>query len=461
MQHSIVWLRRDLRLQDNTALIHAMKVSEFVSIIFIFDKHILDSLPSNDRRLTFIYESLTNLQEELKLHNAPAVHLFYDQPEAIIPQLCSENKIDALFFNHDYEPYAVQRDNAITDVLFKSGITVQSFKDQVIFEKSEIVKDDGTPYRVFTAYKNRWMSTYTHSHPSVSSNSVISWQKFKSLKSSHLLVHSIQQIGFIPRENTLRGGADSAQKLWKKFTSESLEKYDTQRDLPALNATSHLAPHLRFGTISIRKLTTYLVKHEAPAAKVFLSELIWRDFFMMVLWQFPHVILNSFQTQFDRIVWPNREDWLEAWKSGDTGYPIVDAGMRELNTTGYMHNRVRMIVASFLVKHLHVDWRKGEAYFAEKLLDYELSSNNGNWQWAAGTGVDAAPYFRIFNPLTQGKKFDPEAEYIRRWIPELHDTSLREIHDPSKRQNGLFNPYPQPIIDLDIERQKCLLLYKV
>ncbi|HMW32969.1 MAG TPA: deoxyribodipyrimidine photo-lyase [bacterium] len=462
MQHSIVWLRRDLRLDDNTALLHAMKASQFVSLIFIFDKHILDRLPADDRRLSFIYESLTYLQNKLKAHGAPTVHIFYGEPEVVIPQLFSENKTDALFFNHDYEPYANVRDTAITEVLNQKGILVHSFKDQVIFEKSEIVKDDGTPYKVFTAYKNRWLNTYTHSYPNAITDSTsIPWKKFSPLFSSLPLIHSLQEIGFVQCENIIHGGSDAAQKQWTQFTGDYIEKYDTQRDLPGLNATSHLAPHLRFGTISVRQLIDYLSKHEAPAVKVFLSELIWREFFMMILWHFPHVIIRSFQPQFDRIVWSNREDWFEAWKSGHTGYPIVDAGMRELHATGYMHNRVRMIVASFLVKHLHIDWRKGEAYFAEKLLDYELSSNNGNWQWAAGTGVDAAPYFRIFNPLTQGKKFDPDAVYIRRWVPELENVSLREIHDPIKRQSGLFSHYPHPIIDLDQERQKCLALYKV
>lgn len=454
--HSVVWLRRDLRLHDHTALAHALINSRSVSLIFIFDPAIIKNLPSNDRRLSLIWESLEDMDTRLRSSGSAAIHKFHARPETLLPDLLRTLNIDALFFNHDYEPAAMYRDNSVKRLCNEIGVQVQSFKDQVIFEKDDVLKDDRTPYKVFTAYKNKWLTEFKNFPPDASRSQAIDTSKIVSLKTNIPQVSKLQDVGFYTQQNFINGGESEAKKIWKQYSASFLNDYDRFRDLPGADHTSHLSPYLRFGNISVRQLINDLSNYNSNGAKTFLSELIWREFFMMILYHFPHVEHQSFNKQFDKVRWLNNEQWFTAWCAGRTGFPIVDAGMRQLNETGWMHNRVRMITASFLVKHLHVDWRWGEKYFAEKLLDYELSSNNGNWQWAAGTGVDAAPYFRIFNPISQSKKFDPDGVYIRRWIPELKELPAKLIHTPSG-----INHYPPPMIELDKERKVCLDLYNI
>jgi len=393
---SVFWFRRDLRLDDNCALFHALN-SEFpVLPIFIFDNEILLELPKNDSRVQFIYQTLEKINFELQILGASLYVLNSDVINAW-EQVFKEFEIKKVFFNRDYEPYATKRDAKISSFCNKKGAEVFNFKDQVIFEKSEITKADGLPYTVYTPYKKKWLLAYNN----------ISLQLFPSEKNTSKFLQeifkfpSLEEIGF--EKNDIQVVA---------INSESINNYVAYRDIPSVE-TSNVSVHLRFGTISIRSLMIYAIKTEAT----FTSELIWREFFMQILYHFPKVVNENFKAKYNFIKWRNNEAEFKLWCEGKTGYPIVDAGMRQLNKTGYMHNRVRMIVASFLNKHLLIDWRWGEAYFAEKLLDFELSSNNGNWQWVAGTGCDSAPYFRVFNPTSQQQKFDPDFKYINKWNP--------------------------------------------
>jgi deoxyribodipyrimidine photo-lyase len=459
-KNSIMWFRRDLRLEDNTALSAAIAESENVFPIFIFDRNILHHLPPDDRRVSFIWESLESMNECLAKKNAGTIHYTFGKPDETISQIISQNKINAVFCNHDYEPAAIQRDDRIRRLCERSGVAFHTYKDQVVFEKSEIIKSDGSPYKIFTAYKNAWQAQLEQQPDSFLDSQPFGWKKIKRLNTSDGSVTRLDQIGFNKTGNIILGGESEAISGWKSFSSKFLADYEKNRDLPGVDKTSHLSPYLRFGNISIRRLVRQLKDQKAKGAQVFLSELIWREFFMMILFHFPHVVKSAFNAQYDNIPWQNRKDWFKQWCQGETGFPIVDAGMRQLNETGFMHNRVRMITASFLVKHLHIDWRWGEKYFAEKLLDFELSSNNGNWQWAAGTGVDAAPYFRILNPVTQSKKFDPQGIYIKRWVKELRGCEEKFVHDPHRSgRETLIKNYPPPNIDLNAERLVCLQLY--
>jgi deoxyribodipyrimidine photo-lyase len=425
---NIFWFRRDLRLHDNAGLYHALKSNNPVLPVFIFDTNILDQLPSDtDRRVQFIHNTLATLQKQLNELGTTLV-VYHDTPLDAFKKLVKQYTIEKVFTNHDYEPYAHQRDESIAAFLHQHNMSFHTYKDQVIFEKNEVTKDDGKPYTIFTPYSKKWKAKlnkfYLKSYPTKKYFSNFHQQAAKQIP-------SLQAIGF--------------QKTVAAFPPNSpdnaiIKHYDKQRDIPAVKGTSHLGVHLRFGTISIRQLAQKAIKEN----DTFLNELIWRDFFQMILWHFPHVGRGkAFKAKYDFIKWRNNEEEFARWCQGNTGYPIVDAGMRELNTTGFMHNRVRMITASFLAKHLLIDWRWGEAYFAEKLLDFELASNNGNWQWAAGCGCDAAPYFRIFNPYTQTKKFDPDDTYIKKWVPEFEDER-----------------YPAPIVDHETARQRCLQTYK-
>lgn len=412
------WFRRDLRLEDNTALYHALKSGKKVLPVFIFDQQILSELPKEDARVTFIYESLKNIQNELtEIDSSLCVRS--GNPAEVWKSLFREFEIKAIYVNEDYEPYAIQRDNAIAELAKSNGANFYSFKDQVVFGPNEILKpSDNKPYTIYTPYKNKWLEKYR-----VKPISVLS-----TIDSTHFFAHScqfpdLQSIGFTA----------SSIKV-KPYDLSRLLDYKTNRDFPAKDGTSYLSVHLRFGTVSVRQVIDQLKSED----QVFLNELVWREFFMQILFHFPHVIGRNFRPKYDGIVWKNDAKDFEKWKNGETGYPLVDAGMRQLNQTGYMHNRVRMVVASFLCKHLLIDWRWGEAYFAEKLLDYELSSNNGNWQWSAGTGCDAAPYFRVFNPTEQLKKFDPKMEYTKKWVAE-------------------FLP---PMIDHSFARNRALEVYK-
>ena len=423
---TVFWFRRDLRLEDNHGLFEALYSSESVLPIFIFDKTILDELPKDDARVTFIHESLSEINAKLQKINK-SLAVFYGKPEAIFKQICSENKIEAVYTNHDYEPYALKRDAELNTFFKDKSIDFKTFKDQVIFERDEVVKDDGTPYVVYTPFSNKWKEK-------LKSNPIENYDSEKLLdkitKHSYPFL-SLNEIGFLESEIKVQPYAIS-----KKI----IENYNQTRNFPAIDQTSYASVHLRFGTISIRKLVQYAAKFQD---ETYLKELIWREFFMQILWHFPETVHKSFRPKYDAIKWKNDEKLFEKWCNGKTGYPIVDAGMRQLNKTGYMHNRVRMVVASFLTKHLLIDWRWGETYFAQKLLDYEQSSNVGNWQWAAGSGVDAAPYFRIFNPTEQVKKFDKDLKYIKKWVPELET-----LH------------YSNPIVDHKVARELCLKTYK-
>lgn len=420
---TVFWFRRDLRLQDNAGLYHALKENKDVVPIFIFDTSILDKLEEKaDRRVEFIHNALTVMQQQLEeLGNSMIV--FHGDPIAIFKSL----KPKAVYTNHDYEPYARQRDEAIKNILIEKGSDFKTFKDQVIFEKEEVTKDDGKPYTIFTPYSRKWKSLITPAHlKSYATGS--HFGSFKKIKAEPL--PSLKELGF---EST---GLPFPERMIKQSI---VEKYDQQRNFPAIEGTTKLSVHLRFGTVSIRKLAQLAQKKN----EVWLNELIWRDFYHMILWHFPQVENHAFKPAYDHIPWRHDEKEFKAWCEGKTGYPIVDAGMRELNNTGFMHNRVRMIVASFLTKHLLIDWRWGEAYFAKKLLDFDLAANNGGWQWAASSGCDAAPYFRVFNPTLQTEKFDPKLAYIKKWVPEL------ETKD-----------YPKPIVDHKFARDRVLKVYK-
>ena len=420
MAKTIFWFRRDLRFEDNTGLLKALSNSKEVIALFIFDLNILNELPADDARVNFIYQKLKSMHEVLNGCGSSML-VQKGEPTAVWNKLIDQYDIEDVYVNKDYEPYARKRDSGVQQLLEDHHINFYQFKDQVIFEEDEVVKDDGKPYHVFTPYKRKWLSKFTG--PSLGKE--VDFRSFYKFKSDF---PSLQQIGF-----------DRSDILVKDPDLSRAEHYGRDRDFPGRDATSHLGPHLRFGTLSIRKVINQL----KPAHEVFLSELIWREFFMQILYHYPRVVHENFKTKYNGIQWLNNESDFEKWCTGQTGYPMVDAGMRELNATGFMHNRVRMVVAGFLCKHLLIDWRWGESYFALKLLDYELSSNNGNWQWAAGTGCDAAPYFRIFNPESQLHKFDKEHKYVNRWIPEL----------------GQEN-YPEPMIDHKFARNRALETYK-
>lgn len=423
---TVFWFRRDLRLDDNAGLFHALNSDEAVLPIFIFDDSILSQLPKDDARVTFIHQQLEKIQSELK-KIGKALAVFHGKPMEVYQKLISENSIKTVYTNHDYEPYARKRDLELFKLLKEHNIEFKTSKDQVIFEKSEVVKDDGTPYVVYTPYSNKWKENFIKTK-------LINYKSEDKL--NNIVPHSYP---FLSLEDI---GFETSKIKISPFdiSKDLIDNYEATRNFPALNKTSYLGIYLRFGAVSIRKMVAEALKSKN---ETFLKELIWREFFMQILWHFPHTVNSSFRPKYDTIKWGNNEDLFQKWCDGKTGYPFVDAGMRELNTTGHMHNRVRMIVASFLCKHLLIDWRWGETYFALKLLDYEQSSNVGNWQWAAGSGVDAAPYFRIFNPTEQVKKFDKDLKYIKKWIPE-YGTSR----------------YPEPIVDHKEARERCLRVYK-
>jgi deoxyribodipyrimidine photo-lyase len=423
---NIFWFRRDLRLHDNAALYRALKDGLPLVPVFIFDRNILDELDDReDRRVEFIHLALQQIQDKLNSIGS-SLDTRYGTPEQVFPQLLNDYAVQKVFTNNDYEPYAVNRDQAIAALLKKEGVRLQTFKDHVIFEKGEIMKTDGRHYTVFTPYSRQWKAALqdTNLHSYVTEDH---YAVFYKQSSRHLI--TLEEMNF------KAAGIPFPSKSWDR---DIIKDYASQRDFPAIQGTSRMSVHLRFGTISIRQLA----REAGGLSSVYLNELIWRDFYQMILWHVPSVVNHSFRPEYDNIQWRNNEKEFTSWCEGRTGYPIVDAGMRELNATGFMHNRVRMITASFLCKHLLVDWRWGEAYFAKKLLDYDLASNNGGWQWSAGTGADAAPYFRIFNPYLQTKKFDPELKYIRHWIPELDELS-----------------YPQPIVEHEFARKRCLETY--
>ncbi|WP_417800110.1 cryptochrome/photolyase family protein [Tenacibaculum sp.] len=419
---SIFWFRRDLRLEDNKGLHEALQSGNKVIPLFIFDEDILESLPKHDARVTFIYQMLQQLDKELRKHQSSLI-IKKGKPLAIWKKLTEEYTIEAVYTNKDYEPYAIKRDKEVADFLASKGIIFKAFKDQVIFEENEVLKNDGTPYTVFTPYKNKWLQNFSEKKDT--QEFTIDFVNFYQFLSEF---PSLASIGF--EESTIKV---------KPYNLSNLEEYDEVRDFPSQDKTSYLSPYLRFGLVSTRKM----VRFALTTNQTFLSELIWREFFMQILYHFPKVVTQNFKQKYDAVPWRNNEEEFKKWCEGNTGYPMVDAGMRELNTTGYMHNRVRMITAGFLCKHLLIDWRWGEAYFAEKLLDYDLSANNGNWQWAAGTGCDAAPYFRVFNPESQLKKFDKDLQYVRKWVRDFDELT-----------------YPQPMVEHKFARERAINTYK-
>lgn len=423
---NIFWFRRDLRLEDNAGLYHALQSGDEVLPIFIFDENILSQLPKDDARVTFIHDQLQKIQSQLK-KIGKSLAIFHGDPFEVYHKILAENNIKTVYTNHDYEPYARKRDLELYQLFKEYNIEFKTSKDQVIFEKSEVVKDDGSPYVVYTPYSNKWKDNFRKT----SLNSYNSEDYLDKIASHSYPFMSLKDIGFV-RSSIPVTAFDVSISL--------IDNYEATRNFPAMNKTSYLGIYLRFGAVSIRKMVAKALQSKN---ETFLKELIWREFFMQILWHFPHTVNKSFKPKYDDIQWENNKTLFQQWCEGKTGYPFVDAGMRELNATGHMHNRVRMITASFLCKHLLIDWRWGEAYFAQKLLDYEQASNVGNWQWAAGSGVDAAPYFRIFNPTEQIKKFDKDLVYIKKWIPELNSLS-----------------YPQPIVDHKMAREKCLTIYK-
>jgi deoxyribodipyrimidine photo-lyase len=422
MKVTIFWFRRDLRLEDNLGLLAALDSKFPVVPLFIFDEDILQELPKNDARLTFIYDALKAINEALKKQGTSLL-CRKGKPIEVWKELLEEFDVAAVYTNKDYEPYARIRDKAVSDLLETKDLELHRIKDQVIFEEREILKKDGTPYTVYTPYKNKWLEHFDKE--GVQPKMIQNYQRFHS---STFEFPSLSEIGF-----------ERSSIEVKPYDLSELQHYEAYRDYPNADGTSYLSPHLRFGTVGVRQIIAELKSDDA----IFLSELVWREFFMQILYHFPKVVDRNFKAKYDRIAWRNNEAEFKLWCAGQTGYPMVDAGMRQLNETGYMHNRVRMVVAGFLCKHLLIDWRWGEAYFARKLLDYDLSANNGNWQWAAGTGCDAAPYFRIFNPITQFTKFDKKAEYVRRWIPEFET-----------------DEYPRPMVEHKVARERALECYK-
>ena len=425
---ALFWHRRDLRIDDNKGLFEALKQNEIVHPIFIFDKSILDKLPNNDQRILFIYQEIESLKKSYQ-NLGSDLWVYYGEPSEIIPKIAQESNCSSVYFNNDYEPYALQRDLEIQVSLNNIKIEFIGKKDHVIFEKNEVLKDDGKPYTIFTPYSRKWKANLKEEDLREYSIEKYSGNLVQKQQEEALI--TLEEMGF--ESKVLHDFPDRIAK------NEILKNYHLSRNFPAVKGTSKLSLHLRFGTISIRKLA--LIAREQN--ETYLNELIWRDFYQMIIFHFPKSAENSFKAQYDKIIWEKNEVHFDSWCTGKTGYPIVDAGMRELNATGFMHNRVRMVVASFLTKHLLLDWRLGAAYFAEKLLDFELASNTGGWQWAAGCGCDAAPYFRVFNPQAQQEKFDKSFEYIKKWVPEYGTSS-----------------YPEPIIEHKFARERILQRFK-
>ncbi len=412
MKTNIFWFRKDLRIDDNIGLYHALKAKLPVLAVYIFDKEVIDDLPKNDSGISFVYESLKNINKELQQHQS-SIKILFGNPEKAFAKIFKEYNIDSVFANRDYEPEVQSNDEIIKIFLEKHSVKFRTFKDRVLFEPGEILKPDGKPYIVYTPYKNKCLQNLRKSEEK---NFKIQKHDMNGFLKTSENFPSLQEIGFSNPAFTVRD-----------YDLTVIKNYHKTRDYPYLDSGSYLGPHLRFGTVSIRKIAKIAMEHN----EVFLSELFWREFFIQILYYFPHVQIGAFRKKYDYIEWRNNEEEFNKWSRGETGYPLVDAGMNELNTTGYMHNRVRMVAASFLVKHLLIDWRWGEAYFADKLLDYELASNNGNWQWVAGTGCDAAPYFRIFNPVLQQNKYDKNQIYIKKFLMEktVNNKPLIVEHD--------------------------------
>ncbi len=469
MDAALFWFRRDLRTTDNAGLYHALKSARYVHCVFVFDMQILDTLPSKaDRRVEFIWESVQELAASLHTLGG-ALHVHHAEAKALIPKLARELNVDAVFTNEDYEPDAIARDLLVRDALMRDDIGFHPFKDTVIFEKDEVLTQAGGTYSVFTPYKNAWLKKLDAFQ--LKAYPVEKYRAHFAKAPAAEPVMSLEALGFM-RTNLkalgIKGGEAAARKLLADFVNR-IDAYKTARDIPSVKGVSYLSVHNRFGTVSIRELarTAHALAQRSEGAATWLSELIWRDFYFQILYHTPHAAKSAFRPEYDAILWPNNEQLFSAWCEARTGYPIIDAAMLQINQTGYMHNRLRMIVASFLTKDLLIDWRWGEKYFAGNLNDFDLSANNGGWQWAASTGCDAQPYFRIFNPVTQSERFDPEGKFIRRYLPELKNVPDKFIHAPwmlpplEQQACGVVvgRDYPEPIVDHAVQRNAALLLY--
>ena len=467
MNSALIWFRRDLRLNDNTALSAALQAAHRVHCVFVFDTDILDALPDRtDRRVEFIHGSVAVMKADLEARGG-GVHVLHGSARQAIPELAARLGVDAVFAARDYEPFARERDEAVNQSLAADGRTLHLVKDQVIFDTDEVLTAAGKPFHVFTPYKRAWLSRVDAAalavHPVDELQHKLAAegpQAMPSLVDLGFEATNLLGLGIVP-------GEAGARLRWQDFQGR-MDRYREARDTPAVKGPSYLSIHLRFGTISVRELARFALDQGGEGATTWLSELIWREFYQMLLWHYPETTAHAFQAKFDALPWPNPPGHFEAWCQARTGYPIVDAAMRQLNQTGYMHNRLRMIAASFLVKDLHVDWRWGERYFAETLLDYDQAANVGGWQWSAGVGTDAQPWFRIFNPVTQSERFDPEGKFIRRYVPELEAVSDKFLHAPWKMAAGeqerygvvIGRDYPLPIVDHGQAREVTLALFK-
>jgi deoxyribodipyrimidine photo-lyase len=465
--NNLCWIRRDLRLHDHQALSAALKNGDSTYVIFIFDENILNKLSAtNDKRITFIMDSLIEIETVLNDYESSLI-VCYGNPKKIILDIIDKLKINNLCFNRDYEPYAKNRDNDIITEAQKKGVAVHTFKDHVFYEKNEVQTDQQTTYKVFTPYKNKWVSRF-RAQESVVQNFKCNLKKLAKFENTKSIKKNdwFKEIGFIKNDLILKGGTSQALLHFKQF-EKYIDNYKLARDIPSLNQTSNLSTYIRMGNISIRDMVRLSIKRSDEGHLTWLSELIWRDFYHTILDAYPKVVTNCFKDEYNKILWPGTEKHFELWCQGMTGYPIIDSAMRCLNATGMMHNRLRMITASFLVKTLLVDWKKGEKYFAEKLLDYDLAANNGGWQWSASTGVDAQPYFRIFNPHRQSEKFDKEGLFIKTWCPELIAFTSKTIHSPQEAELDeqvaakciIGINYPEPIVYYKEQKVKALKIF--
>ena len=469
---ALFWFRRDLRATDNAALHRALTAAKRVHCVFVFDRAILEALPSRrDRRVEFIWESVAELRQSLRALGGDLIvrHAFAD---AAIPELARQLKVSGVFTNEDYEPQAIARDGRVRQALADHGIDFQSFKDTVVFGKDELLTQAGGSYSVFTPYKNAWLKKIRDFD--LQPYPIREFAGNLAAPRPDATLPSLESLGF-ERTNLktlgIRGGESGARELLEDFVSR-IEDYRETRDFPAAKGGSHLSVHNRFGTVSIRQLAAIAyaetLRRKNPGAETWLSELIWRDFYFQILYHHPRVARSAFRPAYDAIRWPNDDALFAAWCEARTGYPIIDAAMRQINETGYMHNRLRMVVASFLTKDLLIDWRRGEEYFANHLNDFDLSANNGGWQWAASTGCDAQPWFRIFNPVTQSERFDPQGKFIRAYLPALKEVPDKFIHAPwlmpplEQQSRGVVigRDYPAPVVDHALQREKALALYK-
>lgn len=468
MKKALTWIRRDLRLHDHYALSEALKTASETYVVFVFDPLILEKLHNkNDARVSLIMDSLKEVNQELHKHGSSLI-VRYGDPTEEIPKLIKELNIEGLFFNRDYEPYAKSRDGKIEKQLLKDGVQVFNYKDHVFFEKKEVLNGSGEIYKVFTPYKTKWLETF-HAQESFIPEYKCNLKKLAQYKTTKdLSSHDwYYEISFVETECVLKAGSTEALKRLHEFKN-FISDYKEARDIPALDQTSNLSSYIRMGNLSIRDMIRLAIEGKNSGYQTWLSEIIWRDFYQMILDVYPRIEKHCFRPEYDAVKWLGKKGDFEKWCDGQTGYPLVDAAMRCLNATGMMHNRLRMVVASFLTKTLLIDWREGERYFAEKLLDYDMAANNGGWQWSASTGVDAQPYFRIFNPYNQSEKFDPKGIFIRRWCPELSKFTDKEIHSPHdtdmveqiEAECFIGKDYPHPIVGYKESRDRALAMYK-